>query len=354
MLLTLKIKLLPNEKQYSYLKDTMMCFNQACNAISQVAYNDKTFRKFDIQKSCYYPIRDTFGLSAQLTIRAISKVAEAYKVNRDTMCVFRDFGAVVYDERILSFKGLECVSITTVHGRINVPMQLCSYHDELLRKRNVRGQTDLVLIDNVFYLMFVAEFPEKTPIDTDGALGVDLGIINIASDSTGEFYSGAKTNNLRKRYAKLRSKLQSKGTKSAKRLLKKRNRKERRMATDTNHVISKRIVEKALRHNCVIALESLQNIRKGKTVNKQQRTVLNKWSFYQLREFIEYKAKLAEVPVVFVNPQYTSQTCHACGHIAKENRKSQSEFICVSCGYAANADYNAALNIAERGCRHTV
>lgn len=354
MLITTKIKLLPNETQYQQLLVTMKRFNESCNRISEIAFEKKIFNKVGIQKECYYDIREQFGLSSQMVIRAIAKVAESYKTDKKTIHTFNLKGSIIYDERILSFKGLEFASILTLEGRIEVSMQISTYHQSVLHGKRVRGQADLILVDGAFYLFLVVEFPENTPIETNNVLGIDLGIVNIATDSHGNSFSGKKIINLRKRYARIRSKLQSKGTKSAKRLLKKRSKKEKRMSRDANHCISKMIVEKAVRHCSVIALENLNGISKRKekknrkTVNRSQRTQLTNWSFHQLSQFISYKAKMNGVPVIFVEPKYTSQTCHVCGNVAKENRKSQSEFVCQSCGNVAHADYNAACVIASR------
>lgn len=101
--------------------------------------------------------------------------------------------------------------------------------------------------------------------------------------------------------------------------------------------------------DCAIALEDLTGITKRATVRRSQRAKHHSWAFYQLRQFLTYKANLAGIPVVLVDPAYTSRTCSVCGHCEKKNRKSQARFECRSCGYAANADYNASRNIAARG-----
>ena len=352
MLLTMKIKLLPNQIQYQALLHTMEVFNQACNEISSIAFDNHTFSKFSIQKLCYYEIKEKYQLSSQLVIRAISKVAESYKADKKVLHLFKPNGAIVYDQRILSFKGLNVASLSTLEGRLDIPMQISSYHQNQMQGKRIKGQADLILTDNTFYLLLVINFPEQTPIETQEFIGIDLGIANIAVDSLGQQYSGSKLNNLRKRNLKLRKKLQSKGTKSAKKLLKKRRHKEKRMAKDMNHQISKQIVAKALRHNASIVLENLNDISKLKskkqTVNKQQRSKLSGWSFHQLTQFILYKAQLFGVSVIFVDPSYTSQSCSCCGHTSKNNRKDQAHFICESCGFVAHADYNAALNIRSR------
>ena len=118
---------------------------------------------------------------------------------------------------------------------------------------------------------------------------------------------------------------------------------------DINHQISKLLVEKAKDTGRAIALEDLGGIRDRVTVRKSQRARHHSWSFFQLRSFIEYKAKRAGVPLVLVDPRNTSRTCSVCGHCEKKNRKSQSEFVCRSCGHSMNADVNAALNIGEKG-----
>jgi len=220
MNLTVKIKLLTNEEQHSRLLSTMRTFNQACNYISELAYNSKTFSKFNLQKACYYDVRRDFELSSQMAVRAIGKVCETYKekAKRVSLHTFRDTGAMVLDDRLLSFKGLDITSILTLDGRIEVPMMIAEYHRGMLMGRRVRGQADLILDNNIFYIMLVIELPDKPLFDAEKFIGVDMGIVNLAIDSTGENFSGSKVNNLRKRNARLRKKLQSKGTKSAKRL----------------------------------------------------------------------------------------------------------------------------------------
>ena len=358
MNLTLKIKLLTDDEQHNRLLSTMRVFNKACNYISELAFNTKTFAKFEVHKVCYYDVREKFGLSSQMAVRAVGKVCESYKekakrVNtaaRGSLHTFKDTGAMVLDDRLLSFKGLELASMLTLDGRIEVPILIAEYHRGMLMGRRVRGQADLILDNNIFYLMLVIELPDKPLFDAEKYIGVDMGIVNIAVDSTGETFSGSKVNNLRKRNARLRKKLQAKGTKSAKRLLKKRSKKERHFATDTNHCIAKKIVEKAKALGQGIALEDLTNIRTRteKTVKKQQRYRHSSWSFYQLRQFIEYKAILRGVPVVLVDPRNTSRQCPVCGHTEKANRKSRDDFECKVCGYADRADYVASVNISRR------
>jgi putative transposase len=343
MNLTLMVKLQPTPDQSSALLETMERFNAACNAVAEVAFRERTANKIRLQKLVYYDIRERFGLPAQMAVRVIGKVAEAYKRDRSRKPSFRAHGAIVYDQRVLSWKGLDRVSILTLRGRQIVPVVFGGY--QAARLKCIRGQADLIYRNGTFYLAVVVDVPEPPAGEPKDWLGVDLGIVNIAADSDGEAYSGGHLNGLRRRHARLRARLQAKGTRSARRLLKKRSGKERRFATNVNHVISKRLVAKAKGTGRGIALEDLKGIRCRITVKKAQRRVQHSWAFHQLRSFIEYKARLAGVPVVLVGPRNTSRTCPACGHVAKANRRTQALFCCVSCGFAGPADTIAAENI---------
>src|SRR5690606_28093813 len=140
-------------------------------------------------------------------------------------------------------------------------------------------------------------------------------------------------NKIRNRNRYLRRKLQRKGTKSAKRLLKKRSKREANFARDVNHTISKRIVQTAKRTNRAVAIEKLTGIRTRIRARKRERTRLHSWGFAQLGWFLSYKCAVAGVPLVQVDPRNTSRQCSQCGHTEKANRKSQSEFVCKACGH---------------------
>ncbi|MCJ7632273.1 transposase [Candidatus Bathyarchaeota archaeon] len=342
---TILIKLVPNETQFAELKETMQQFNEACNTVADTAFQRRVFNNWQLQHLIYRQIREQFHLSSQMAVRAISKVADSYKRDKTTKPTFDLNGAMVYDQRILSWKGLEYVSILTLRGRQKIPISIGFYQEARIDK--IRGQADLILRDGKFYLAATIEAPETEPFTPIDFLGVDLGVKNIATDSDGERWVGKELNGIRSRHAKLRSKLQTMGTKSAKRLLKKRSGKEYRFATAINHAISKRIVQKAKDTLRGIALENLKGIRLRVTVKgSRQRRVLHSWGFNQLQNFIEYKAKVAGVPVVYIEPKNTSRTCPNCGYIAKTNRDGE-QFYCGKCGFVGHADHIAAVNIGR-------
>ena len=125
-----------------------------------------------------------------------------------------------------------------------------------------------------------------------------------------------------------------------------RLKREARHVKNTNHILSKTIVTEAERTGRGLSLEELKGIRNRVRLRKPQRVALHSWAFARLGDFIVYKAKRAGVPLVFVDPAYTSQTCAECGHVDKRNRVDQGLFICRGCGVVAHADRNASHNIA--------
>ena len=347
MKLTTVVQLQPDNGQRQLLYDTLAQANSACNYISDVAWAEKCFGRVPVHKLTYGEVRERFGLGAQMAVRCIGKVTDAYKTDKQTKRVFRKLGAIAYDNRILNYRlDDRTVSIWLLGGRQEMPFVCGALQFELLKHQ--QGESDLVHRKGKFYLLATCDVPDEVPLDPEGFLGVDLGVVNIATDSDGEHWSGSHINNVRVRYSKLRTKLQKKGTKSAKRLLKKRAGREKRFRNDVNHCLSKQLVGKAKGTGRGIALEDLEGIRDRITVRRPQRLLLHSWAFHDLRTKITYKGRLHGVPVVLVDPRNTSRQCSVCGHIDKASRVSQSKFLCTSCGYAAHADVNAACNIASR------
>jgi putative transposase len=376
MKLVAQVKLQTSPSQAGALKDTLRQANNVCNQISDYAWEHQVFGQWALHRALYYRLRAESGLSAQVVVRCIAKVADAYKVARQAhkdrlqrvkssnarklaqgrepkplpemkQVRFSDYGAIAFDDRILKWYVRDRrVSIWTVEGRMSVPF-LCGERQARLLESQ-QGESDLCLVGGEFYLFATCNVEEPDPADVEGFLGVDLGIVNIATTSDGEVFASGQLNGLRHRHRRLRKKLQAKGTKSAKRLLRKRHRKEARFAKWVNHNVSKRIVAEAQGTARGIALEDLKGIRERVTARKPQRATLHSWAFQQLGSFIEYKARLAGVPVVYVDPRYTSQTCPECGTIDRSNRTSQAVFSCVSCGFAGLADHIAAVCIGRR------
>src|SRR6056297_2447187 len=184
-------------------------------------------------------------------------------------------------------------------------------------------------------------------------MGIDIGLRQLAVASVKnhqgkeinrQFHSGKQAGFIRKKYRMLRRKLgQSKKVKTIKNI----NDKEQRWMIDLNHKISRQLIDLAVQEQVdTIIMENLENIRQAaKSLNRADRN-LHSWTFYQLQQFIEYKAKLAGIKVEYINPKYTSQRCSKCGKVKKSNRNGN--LYSCSCGNHIHSDLNAARNIADK------
>ncbi|MEU4067537.1 transposase [Streptomyces wedmorensis] len=363
------MKLLPDASQASVLTTTLRAVNDAANWVAAVAFEQGLPREYELRKYTYAGLKGS-GLGAQAAQHVIKKVCNAYTALRASIRAgslgrpgsnrrvkaeskpvgFRPAAAHPYDDRCLSWQyDAGTVSIWTTAGRLKNVRFACSADAFATLRSYRKGESDLVERDGTFYLIATCEIPEAEPYEPSGFIGVDLGIANIATTSTGYQAAGRGLNRYRKRQRELRRKLQAKGTKSAKRLLKRRGRREQRHATNVNHVISKKIVTTAERTGRGIALDDLTGIRDRVRLRKGQRAQLHTWSFHQLGRFIAYKARRAGVPLVYVDPAYTGQQCSQCGHIDRKNRVDQATFACRACGALMHADDNASHNIDREG-----
>jgi IS605 OrfB family transposase len=295
MKLTAQVKLFPTQEQTQMLKQTIEQTNVLCNAMSEFAWDNKVFGAFKLQKLSYQQMRAISGLTAQIVIRCYSKVADAYKLDKKTKRQFRKHGAIAYDDRILrGYTNKQFVSIWSAGGRLAIPYQAGNHQRELLQYQKDESDLEYSKQKKAFYLLAVCEIPDPTEQKTEDALGIDLGIVNIAVDSDGESHTSEAIEHNRQKIQQLRSRLQQRGTLSAKRHLRKMAGRQRRFQKDTNHVISKRLVEKAQRTNRAIGLEGLRGIRsRTRAKSAKQRARQSNWAFHQLRQYIEYKARLA-------------------------------------------------------------
>ena len=346
MKLTLKIKLLPTDEQSNLLLNTMKEANTVCDAISKVAWEKKVFNNFKLHHEVYHTYKPKFKLSSQMLIRQIAKVADAYKIDKKTKRKFRQLGGITYDNRIMTYKSKNLVSLWCIGGRqkINFVCHNMKYFPY------IKGEADLVYKNEKFYLFQTVDIPDTEVEDVEKFIGVDFGLKTIAHTSDNVEFSADGLNEYREHRQKVRSSIQSKRTRSSKKLLKRLSGKELTHATIINHTISKKIVESAKEQGKGIAIEDLTGIRfTSKKRNKKFRTKLGKWNFSQLRQFLSYKSLLNGVKLVVINPRYTSQTCNNCNNIGKRTNKV---FQCTNTNCPTttiDADYNASLVIAGLG-----
>ncbi|MFF6886098.1 RNA-guided endonuclease InsQ/TnpB family protein [Streptomyces sp. NPDC012421] len=369
MKIVAQVKLLPaSAHDADALAATLRTCNRAANAASEVAFAKDLKRRNVLQDAVYHQVKADFDLGAQAAVRTISKVCDAYatfkanlkagnygpegskrRIKAESKPIrFREASAQPYDDRMLTWNlDQRTVSIWTVAGRLKGIPFVCS--DEAMKLLASRkGESDLVMRDGMFFLVATIDVPEPPVCELAGFLGVDLGIVNIATTSDGEIMSGRQVNRYRQRKRDLRTKLQKKRTKSTARVLKRQRRKESRWATQRNHIIAKKLVATAERTSRGIGLEDLTGIRQRVTAKKDQRARLSSWAFAQLGSFVRYKAQRAGVAVVHVDPRNTSRQCSNCWHTHRTNRVTQARFVCKSCGTTLHADHNGSRNIAHR------
>ena len=261
----------------------------------------------------------------------------------------------------MRFDGLDHVSVLTLQGRVVAAFLSGPSHKHRFDAHKPRQCHLVVREDGQWFLLVVVQVPHGTPIPPTDFLGVDFGVVSLATTAEGTTHSGAGVAVCRTRYLQYRQRLQravtvaqmdGKRPKNSRRALQRTARRAARFRRDTNHCMSKKLVTAATGTDYGIALEDLKDIRSRTRFRKPQRAQMSGWAFAQLRSFVEYKAKLSGVPVVLVDPRHTSQECRACGHIATANRQTQARFSCKQCGSTAHADCNSPYALGN--IRHAV
>ena len=346
-------------------KQTIREWNAVCNYVSRVAFGHGCMSNaVALHHLVYQECRTSYGLSAQVTQNAIRVVAGAYatarsnKVSLKKPVTFKNAAVMLQGgERGRDFSFTRSgLSVWTVAGRIkSVPFhgepKLSEYLSEWLL-----GDARLFIFRDKVYLSvsFKTDVPDiEKP--NDAVIGVDRGLNYIATATNGPrtlFFGGGHVKDVRKRYAERRASLQQhkaqKNTRSIRRVLKRLKGKEARFNKDVNHVISKSIIRFAQETgNSTIAIEKLDGIR-DRRLRKKQRTAINGWPFYQLENFLRYKAETFGFEVIEIDPRNTSKGCSRCGYVSGSNRHRHN-FTCQACGFKDHADKNAAQNIRLRG-----
>jgi len=357
-----KLEVLPY--QVEKLDAVLRAFAGCCEYVNHKT-PEKLTNQIAVQSLIYKEAREYSGLSSQLTIHAIRRVCANRKTAKQQDRPVKGFAptSATYDVRTFTFKDKDwTVSLTMLKGREKFPLHIGNYQRHLLTGRSPKSAVLVKRKDGSFYLQIQLESEQPLPEKTKKVLGIDLGRTDICVTSDGEKFSGKQITQVRDKYARVRASLQrraSKGTRSTRRrarqVLQRLSGRERRFQTQVNHTISCRLTQYALTTNQSIALEDLTGIRERTNQqprSKTERRRSNSWAFFQLRQFLTYKAVKFGVNLAFVDPRYTSQTCHKCLHIHPvrgESYRSGKKFRCGHCGWIGDADENGAKNISALG-----
>ncbi|MFN6472601.1 MAG: RNA-guided endonuclease InsQ/TnpB family protein [Nostoc sp. SerVER01] len=351
--ISVKCKLQVPVKLRSDIDRTLQGFADACNQILDTAKEHKQWNTTKLHHLSYKTVRKSTGLSSNHICMAIRRVVGNAKAVKQ-IHKFRPTSISLNQRTFRYWEEKQEVGIT-LSKRQNFKLSIGNYQLALLKGQNPTAATLCKSKKGDYYINICVEIPTQPTGKTPKVIGVDLGRRDIATTSTGKWWSGKQIQSVRDRYSKVRANVQSKRTRSSRRLMRRLSGRERRFQEWLNHNISKQLVQDAKRSNTVLVFEDLTNIRKSlnqKPRSKNERRRTNNWAFYQLRLFVGYKANIAGVPVVFVPPAYTSQTCSRCGGIHPVKGKSYRNgkaFKCGRCGFEHDADINAALNIAALG-----
>ncbi|MFI0449814.1 RNA-guided endonuclease InsQ/TnpB family protein [Actinomadura sp. 6N118] len=372
MKIVVQVKLLPTPEEAKALAATLHAVNAAANQVSGLAYEKFGLkaRQYDLHHLTYHQLRAQ-GLGAQAAMHVIKRVADAYTTLRGLInnghlggegskrrrkaeskpITFRPHAAQAFDDRCLTWQiDQRTVSIWTTSGRLRGVGITGSAAQLKTLAAYRKGESDLVLRDGKWFLIATCEVPEAEQYEPVDWIGVDRGIMNLATTSDGDNHQGRRLERYRRWQARKRAELQAKKTRAAKRRLARRAKREARHAAHVNHKIAKEIVAVAERTERGIALEELEGIRERARLRGDQRARLSTWPFHQLGEYIAYKARRKGVPVIEVDAHYTSQRCPVpwCGHTERANRPDRETFRCRRCGFAGPADVVAGINVRNR------
>lgn len=345
---TIRCNMAPTQPMIEALHRTCETFADACNAILAIAVEAHVSNNVKLHRLVYAQIRADYGLSANLVVRAIRRVSAAIhaaKKRKRTPKAFRPT-SIDYDARIFAYRDAdETVSLTTMGGRLHIPLVLGIYQREALRGKNPTAAT-VLKHGHRWDIHIVVEDPDAEA-RSGPPMGVDLGLRNTAATSHGTLHDGSTRQAFKQHRMKIRASLQSKGTRGAKRLLKRLSGYEMRRIRWENHNLSKQLVTEALANgDGVIHFERLTHIRqRTKVRNRHINRMVAGWSFGQLQDFTSYKARRVGLRVAWKSPYRTSQDCSTCG---APGLRQGDRFSCPGCG-EMHADTNAALNLAIAG-----
>ena len=375
---TMRLKVSSIAATKKVLLETITAYTASFNRVSRIAWDGRISNGVDLHHKTYYAERELTKLPSQLTISARMKATEALKsVKKLTKKAETENKKIALENAKLETNGKRLrklkklpgcplsksqamrfdarshtldlqagwATVVTLQGRKRLEFTVPKFWATVAQWRSTSAD---LCVDRTGQLwLHVVMQKEVTEVAATGdVIGIDLGQVNPVSDSNGKFYGNPHWATVERRRKSHVSRLQRKGTKSARRRLKKLSGTRNRFRADCDHVISRQLVN-TLQAGDTLVFEDLVNIRGNSRKGKEQRERLHTWSFDRLQFYVSYKALERGIAVDFVDPRYTSQKCNKCGQIDRGNRATQSGFTCLSCGHSDNADVNAAKNIRD-------
>lgn len=351
MALTLRLRVRADAEVGGVLRETIAQYTASFNRVCAAGWEMPRLNGVELHHETYAAERAATSLPAQLVCSARVKATEAIaacragaRKGRKVSCPHSRRASIRYDARSAKVHLAEgYATLATIAGRQRVSLSIPPCH---AGRVNIPIRSSDLCVDRKgrLWLHVVVQAPEPEVQLSGEVVGVDLGVACPAVTSQARFLGQRRWREVEARSFRLRRALQAKGTRSAKRHLRKVSGRQERFRRDCDHVLSKRLVG-SVEPGTMLVFEDLTDIRDRMKARKQQRRRLHSWSFARLLGFARYKAALAGEAVVTVDPRYTSQKCSRCGHREPANRPSRGTFRCKQCGFSLHADLNAARNI---------
>ena len=353
---TIRLRLHPSPEQAALLAETARQFTLAFNHVCAAGWAAKEKNGVALHHATYRASKALApGLVSDLHIQARVRATEAVKSaltrakqGRGVSCPRSLACPPRYNLHTYRVDWAACtVRLSAVGGKQSIPFRVPAY--AAAQAGYSTATADLIHKRGRWYLHVVVSVPAPDVPETDAVVGCDLGIARPAVTSDNRFHGERRWRELEARDFRLRRALQRKGTRSARRHLRKLSGRTARRRRDHDHVVSRRIAD-GLASGSTLAVENLTDIRsrvRARKANGGQRR-LHAWSFATLRGFLAYKAEAKGVRVEAVDPRHTSRACSRCGFESRHNRRNQADFHCRSCGFQLNADLNGSRNIAGK------
>lgn len=354
---TYNIELIMSEETKLHWLNLLAQSRDAFNFCAQIAVEEKTPCNIKMfHDSMYNRIREKFPLiPAQGAIKIYKEVLSAVRSiksnkHKDAKTPQRKYLSLHLDKRMYNKLSVDGIFLSTPTARRR---ELCTFvlYDKVKELFASYTFADPLIFakNNRLFLSIPFEVP-TAPCADETSIGVDMGIKRLFVTSEGKFFRDKKYLANRRKLRYLKRNLQSKGTKSANRHLRKLSVKERNISKD----MIQRSTSALLRSTnaSIIVLEDLKRLKKNtSTTNdgykrKRHNSALGQVPMYAFKEVLMHKAQLVGKRVETVSPVYTSQTDSRTNK--RDGKRQGCRYYC-SDGIVLDADWNAAVNIAKRG-----
>ena len=342
---TIKIKIGESQK----FDELCEMFLASCNHLSPRVFATKQTGVSSLHEKYYSNVRSKFKLPSQLTCSVFRTLSAVYQSQRTQ----KQWHEVKFKSKVLPVVWKRDFSYAPTKGVCfwGKPVTLT---DKRIPPREQWGDSKLKKCNSTWYLILTYHIEIPKPKTTGSIVGVDSGIKRIftATNSINSktlTVDGGKLNHRRRCIRRERSKIQSVGSRSSRRLLQRMSGNEASITEHMLHCASKQLVNWAEQQGAQrIAMENLANVREASVAKgKNMRDRVNRWPYAMAQFFVQYKAAAKGIDLELVSPRNTSRGCPQCGNVDARNRKGL-KFRCLVCGHRGDADRIASINIRNR------